>query len=166
MSVFLASFLLLVSLDPDSAVEWAVRFELGHDSPRLVRQLQRIAHRESRSKRIGLHPNDKWAGPIMWRRAVRASLLAPETCPFHRADTQAEKEEWAPRGAWGLSAAYNSKYLPGCYPAALFDIPAVSALVALRKLRANRQDPRRAWSGRRKCDRRRAKWGSCKARKR
>jgi hypothetical protein len=167
ISATIASFLNLAALPPQKAAIWAVKHELGRKSlkPRdwgLVNQLLQISWRESRQKRISVHTRDLAIAPRMYDQAVHVGWLSPQTCEHHRAETRAEKRRFVVRGSWGLSGAYNLKYLTSCHPPEILDIPAVSALVAVRKIRANRGDVRAAWSGKLKCQERRKSHGSCK----
>ena len=88
--------------------------------------------------RIGVHagdidndPSDGWGGQVYWGHLRK-------WCQPYRPD------QWATRGAWGLSAASNWYYLPACYPPEVLDIPIVAAWVAAKKYR--RECPqRRGW---------------------
>lgn len=139
----LRAILALVLLDPAPAarVVAAVR-GIPEAAPALIE----ICWRESRCRRVGLHPLDGWISRVAYPRAVRAGRLRPGCQP-------PDPVAWASRGAWGLVAAYHVDHLGvPCLPPWILDVPAVSAWIAAGKLRRICRDsdpPRwdRRWVG-------------------
>ena len=127
---------LLLQLDPTQAAHvaaWVYRVP--------VDELLRICRRESRCKRVGAHDTD--IDLDGWGGQVRLGHLRP-WCQPHGG----RPYRWTTRGAWGLSAAAHWAYLPACYPAAILDVPLVSASVAARKWRRECAGSKRtAWCG-------------------
>ena len=80
-----------------------------------------------------------------------------------------DKEAFGVRGPFGLSYAYNARYVPGCWYPELMDVPIVSAIIAARKaLRkcknwryCTKSDLREAWAGMGKCAERQRADGTC-----
>lgn len=145
--------LLLVVLDPvtSSAVAAVV---VG--DPALAPELVGICRRESHCRWVGAHVHDAWAGPTMYRNAVRVGWLDP-SCRFHRGD----RTRFSTRGVHGLSAAYSLKFVGGCVPPEVLDVPLVSAIAAARRAReqctrhgaCTTEARRRFWTGARRYDR-------------
>ena len=124
---FIIYLLGLWLMDPWEANELAARGDR-----QLQLSLDRTCWRESKCTRISTHAIDAWAGRRAYSAAVRRGLLDPDNCPFHR-DRDAG---WSTRGAHGLMAAYNLRFLPvSCLPAWTLDIPFASALAAGNKAR-------------------------------
>jgi hypothetical protein len=113
-----------LTLPPVPAARLAARI-FGAPAPELVH----ITRRESSGRWIGVHPRDASLSALVWRKAVAARWLDPNRCEHHRYAAG----QWHTRGAFGLSAAYNLRYLPGCWPPEVLDVPIVSAIVATRK---------------------------------
>jgi hypothetical protein len=140
--------LLLVVLDPvtSSAVAAVVIGE-----PTLAPELLGICRRESHCRWVGAHKLDAWAGPTMYRNAVRVGWLDPQ-CTFHRGT---DPMRYSTRGAHGLSAAYSLRFVGGCLPPEALDVPFVSALAAARRAHeqckkhraCTREGRRRYWVG-------------------
>jgi hypothetical protein len=125
--------------------------------------LVRIVLRESQGVRVGIHERDAWASDIVYRKAVRAGWLDPQSCPFHREEpTGAGREgpsglaakagvprigRWSTRGAAGLMAAYNLRWLGpvACAPPWVLDVPIVSAVASARRYRALCPSERWRW---------------------
>lgn len=132
----------LLTMPPLPAAELVAR------NPREARTLRRIAKRESYLTPISIHAGDSHLGRSAWEKAVKAGILWPTTCPFHRQGSDAR--EWATRGSWGHMAAYAMQYLP-CLPPWVLDIPIISAWVAQKRLDRARQrgapQALRAWAG-------------------
>jgi len=172
MSAIIAFVLHLTSLDVDHAAILAVKLERGPQLSRadwdVVNGIRRYAWRESRGQRVGIHDRDRGAARTMVVKARRRGWLQ-RWCPWHRAawgGSQGDVERLGVRGNFGLSYAYNARYLPvACFPPEWLDVPVVSAWVAARKWIANSTDPRAAWTGAAICRERRAKWGDCRKRK-
>jgi hypothetical protein len=145
--------LLLVVLDPvtSSAVAAVVVGE-----PALAPELIGICRRESHCRWVGQHVHDAWAGPTMYRNAVRVGWLDPQ-CPFHHGD----RSRFSTRGVHGLSAAYSLHYVGGCVPPEVLDVPLVSAIAAARRAReqctrlraCTTEARRRLWIGASRYDR-------------
>lgn len=132
--MFRALIALIALLEPVQAahaVAWL------HGRPDMAAELVSICHRESRCTRIGLHRNDADRDPSDgWRAQVRMGHLRAWCQPY-------TPDTWSTRGAWGLWAAAHWRYLPPCYQATWFDVPAVSAWVAARKWLARCDGQRR-----------------------
>ena len=127
--------------------------------PWLAPVLRQISYLESRGKDLGVHPQDARHGSRMWRRAVKQGWLDPSKCPLHAQSG----EDWAPRGRYGLSAAYSWRHFgdDACHMAPdLMSTPLVSALAAAlharyidKKYHCSRSDWRRdecvriVWAG-------------------
>jgi len=94
--------------------------------PELKDDLVAICHRESRCTPYRVHERDSWLSRREYLGQVKLGHLDPG-CQEYRPG------EWATRGAWGLSAASHWKYMPSCYDPSWFDVPLVSAYVALKK---------------------------------
>lgn len=124
--------------------------------------LAAVARVESHSRPVGVHTQDAWAARQMWRRAVTAGWLTPETCIGHRrAPAGAAPRGWGVRGAWGVSAAYGLRWLGpvGCLLGpAILDVPAFGAVAAAGHAKhcarvRHTRDPdelRLCWAGRAK----------------
>lgn len=95
--------------------------------------LRRTAKAESQSTPVGVHAKDARLGRDMHINAMRAGWLDPR-CPGHAlASGGARGRGWAPRGAWGVSAAYGLRHLGwlGCLLGpAILDDPRFGALAA------------------------------------
>lgn len=124
--------------------------------------LRRVAMLESSSRPVGVHTRDRWLGQAMWEAAARVGWLRPDVCPGHALRAGGSRGEgWAPRGAWGVSAAYGLRWTGavGCLLGpAILDVPAVGAVAAAGHLRhcsrvRRTRDPlalRACWAGKRK----------------
>jgi hypothetical protein len=125
--------------------------------PELGIELVSICRRESRCRPIGAHAVDAWAGPLMHRKAMKVGWL-DESCPFHHG----RAERFSTRGIYGLSAAYTLRFLGGCLPPEVLDVPLVSAFAATLRSKhmckkhgaCTREGRRRQWAGARRYDRR------------
>ena len=153
--ILVASFMRVASLEPMDAARYAAGLEVKHPA-KLTARLRSIAHRESRGKRIGKHKRDEGWAERMYRKALRRGIL-PEC---HRGKDPAR---YGVRGAWGLSAAYNLRYLPDpCAEPELLNIPAASArIAAIKMLKADRMgiEARVLWAGAKKCAERNKRTG-------
>lgn len=155
MAGVLLTLLRIALLDPVAA-SWLGAALTGH--PDLGPELVAICRRESHCRLVGAHAVDAWAGGLMRRKALRAGWL-DEGCGFHRG----RPERFSTRGVHGLSAAYSLRFVGGCLPPEVLDLPLVSAVAAAR--RADHQCERhgactsparhRYWAGARNYDRRR-----------
>jgi hypothetical protein len=145
---------LLVIVDPVTSSALAAAF-VGE--PGLASELVHICRRESHCRLVGAHAQDAWAGRLMQRKALRVGWLDP-TCRHHRG----APERYSTRGAHGLSAAYSLRYVGGCLPPEVLDIPMVSAIVAARRAKGQCRahgacttaSRHRLWVGARRYDRR------------
>jgi hypothetical protein len=145
--------LLLVVFDPvtSSAVAAVV---VGQ--PELAPELVEICRRESHCRWVGMHAPDAWAGTRMFRNALRVGWLDPR-CGFHRG----ARERFSTRGVHGLSAAYSLRFVGGCLPPEVLDVPLVSAIAAARRAReqcrryaaCTTESRRRMWIGAGRYDR-------------
>lgn len=150
----LAWFLRVALTDPigSSALAAALVGE-----PSLAPELVAICRRESHCRPIGAHAIDRWAGPLMHRKAMRVGWLDAE-CPFHHG----APERYATRGAFGLSAAYSLRFIGACMPPEALDVPLISAIAAARRAQYQCEQHgacspatrRRYWAGARRYDRR------------
>lgn len=146
-------FLLVFEPTAASAVGAGIAGEPG-----LADELVRICRRESHCRVIGAHAGDAWAGPLMYRKALRAGWLTRD-CPFHRGDPH----RFSTRGVHGMAAAYSLRFLGDCLPPEALDIPLLSAVAAARRAKAQcrehgacSSDARhRMWAGASRFDRRR-----------
>lgn len=125
MTSVLSIMLTLLTLEPRQAARVGAHLAgQGH----LTRELQGICRRESRCNAIGIHEIDREYGPLMYKKAHLVNWLY-SWCPFHRGDP----ERFGVRGSFGLSAAYSLRFLPGCWPPEVMDIPIVSAYLAAKR---------------------------------
>lgn len=115
----------LLKLIGPKASAFIVSFAMGHGY--LADDLISICHRESRCAAISVHEGDAHGSVEGWTGQVQLGHLNPECQP------KDFPGGWATRGAFGLSAASHHAYMPACYQPDAFDIPLVSAWVALRK---------------------------------
>ena len=115
--------------------------------PEAAAALEAVCERESRCQRVGLHPGDARWGWSSWGGMVQLGRLRPwcqprggpgrgyaGPSPAPRSPAQPRPgARWSTRGAFGLNTAvWGSRYLPICYWPELFDVPIVSAYVAMR----------------------------------
>lgn len=129
----LVTLLQLAQLEPRAATVLAAKV-LGADD--LVPELLALVDVESRGVRVGVHTRHvaRRPGRAFWDRAVAAGWLRPDICDEHmRGDGDAAG--WGIRGAHGHAAAYAVRYLGECVPAAALDVPFLSAVAAVRRLR-------------------------------
>jgi hypothetical protein len=90
--------------------------------------LAHVCARESRCTPVGIHSGDAHHGKTVYANAVRAGWL-DRGCIFHHGSP----ERFSTRGTAGLMAGYHLRFLPGCLPPEVLDLPLVSAYVAHRK---------------------------------
>lgn len=131
--MFGALVYLLAHLPPDPSAHLAAWL---HGRPDIGPALVRVCRRESRCQALGVHEVD--AELDGWGGQVRLGHLRAWCQPW-------APRTWTTRGAFGLSAASHWRYLPACYPAAVLDVPIVSAMVAASKY-LERCDGRRSSS--------------------
>lgn len=96
-----------------------------------------IVRRESQGQRIGVHAIDAWASRRSCEKAVRVGWLAPSS--------ECSAGGWSTRGAFGLLAAYQLRWLGLDRWPWVLDIPAVSAVAAARRYRALCPSERWRW---------------------
>lgn len=97
------------------------------DKPQIAKKLRRICFRESRCRAVGVHKGDaQLAYKDGWAGQVKMKHIDPKCQPYR-------KDQWATRGAFGLSAVSHWAYMPKCYQPEWFDVPLVSAWVAANK---------------------------------
>lgn len=70
---------------------------------------------------------------MFWRKAVAAGWLRPERCASHQATDGGAG--FGIRGAHGLAAAYSVHVLGECVAPEAIDVPLLSAVAAIRRLR-------------------------------
>lgn len=113
----------LLLLPPVPAARIAAR-AVGVDERALVR----ITMRETQGRRIGVHDRDRWASRRVCSKAKAVGQISPRSdCAI---------SGWSTRGAFGLMAAYNLKWLGVDRWPWVLDVPAVSAIAAARRYRA------------------------------
>lgn len=93
---------------------------------------------ESRGVAVGVHTRHarRVRGAVFWRRAVAAGLLHPERCERHQSTDNGFG--WGVRGAHGLAAAYSVHVLGECVGPEAIDVPLLSAVATVRRLRVLR----------------------------
>jgi hypothetical protein len=127
----LAAIACALSLGPADATRLACHLERHEDCGEVL-ALMRV---ESRGVAVGLHTRHRARvrGAVFWRRAVEAGLLHPERCAAHQQTDGGE--EWGIRGAHGLAAAYSVHVLGDCVGPEAADVPLLSAVMTIRRLR-------------------------------
>lgn len=108
--------------------------------PDLIDDLNDITYRETRNGETspyGPHECDAWISPHEWSGQVSWGHLDPTCQPRN------VPGGWATRGAHGLSAGTHWYLMWRCYDPRLFDIPLVSAWVAVRKYERECEPKRR-----------------------
>ena len=120
-----------LSLGPVDATRLACRLERYEDCGEVM-ALMRV---ESRGVAVGLHTRHaaRVRGGVFWRRAVAAGLLHPERCAAHQSTDGGSG--WGIRGAHGLAAAYSVHVLGDCVGPEAADVPLLSAVMTIRRLR-------------------------------
>lgn len=120
-------FHLLASISPEASAS-IVAMVKGH--PGMGDELVAICRRESRCSAVKVHERDAKFSDRVYRKASAVGWLDPR-CQADRPG------QWSTRGAFGLMAAYNLRWLPGrCLPPEVLDVPLVSAWAASEKLEA------------------------------
>lgn len=133
MIAALALLLHLLQLEPRAATVIAARLLGARD---LEPELLRLVEVESRGIRVGVHTRHgpRRRGRVFWDRAVAAGWLRPDICDEHMRGP-GDAAGWGIRGVHGHAAAYAVRYLGECVPAAAIDVPLLSAVAAVRRLR-------------------------------
>ena len=127
----LAAIVCALSLGPADATRLACRLEHYADCGEIL-ALMRV---ESRGVAVGLHTRHhaRVRGGVFWRRAVDAGLLHPDRCAAHQSTDGGAG--WGIRGAHGLAAAYSVHALGDCVGPEAADVPLLSAVMTIRRLR-------------------------------
>ena len=131
LTIFLAMF------DPVAST----RIAASAVDARMMRELSRICHRESRCRRVGVHNIDAWASHVAYKRAERVGWVHPTCQPEKRASEAPTRPRdlaprWSSRGSHGLMAAYHLHlFKVPCLPPEILDIPIFSAMAAALKLK-------------------------------
>lgn len=127
----LATICAALSLGPADATRLACRLEHYEDCGEVL-ALMRV---ESRGVAVGVHTgrHARVPGGVFWRRAVAAGLLHPERCAAHQSTDGGAG--WGIRGAHGLAAAYSVHVLGDCVGPEAADVPLLSAVMTIRRLR-------------------------------
>jgi hypothetical protein len=123
-----------LSLNPTDATRLACHLECWPDCGEVLA----ILRVESRGESVGVHTRHRArvGGGVFWRRAVEAGLLHPERCERHQSADLGEG--WGIRGPHGLAAAYSVHVLGDCVGPESADVPLLSAVMTVRRLRVLR----------------------------
>lgn len=126
-------WLQLLQLGPREATVLAARILDARD---LLPEMLRLVDVESRGVAVGVHVghHPRLRGRVFWDAAVRAGWLRPEMCDEHMRGPD-DAAGWGPRGTHGNVAAYSVGLIGECVPASAIDVPFVSAIVTVRRLR-------------------------------
>lgn len=133
LAPLLALWSYLVGLDPHDATVLAAHAE---GLQRFEDEALAILASESRGVAVGVHRphRGRVRGCVFWRAAVDVGWLHLGECEHHTpGDDYCAR--WGIRGAHGLAAAYSVRHLGVCVPAEVFDVPYLSAVVTVRRLR-------------------------------
>ncbi len=95
-----------------------------------------IVRSESRNIAVGVHVGHtaRVEGHVFWRRAVDRGLLNLGECEYHTPGEDGGAG-WGIRGAHGLAAAYSIHHLGWCVRPEAVDVPYLSAVMMLKRLR-------------------------------
>lgn len=123
---------LALAADPIAASRLACQLERWPDCGEVLR----LVAVESRGVAVGVHTghHPRKPGRAFWDAAVAGGLLRPDLCDEHMRGLD-DAAGWGPRGAHGNVAAFAVHVLGECVPAHAIDIPLVSALATIRRLR-------------------------------
>lgn len=100
-------------------------------------ELVHIVMRESLGERVGIHDIDAWASRRTCRKARRIGWLDD--------DVDCSLPGWSTRGAAGLMASYNLRWIGLDRWPWLLDVPLVSTVAAARRYRALCPSERWRW---------------------
>jgi hypothetical protein len=127
----LAAIACALSLGPADATALACRLERYEDCGEVL-SLMRV---ESRGVAVGLHRRhaSRVRGAVFWRRAVESGMLHPKRCAWHQQTDGGE--DWGIRGPHGLAAAYSVHVIGDCVGPEAADVPLLSAVMTIRRLR-------------------------------
>ncbi len=130
----LATICAALSFGPVDATRLACRIERYEPCGEVLR----LVAVESRGVAVGVHTRHagRVSGGVFWRRAVAAGLLHPEHCAAHQSTDNGFG--WGVRGAHGLAAAYSVHVLGECVGPEAIDVPLLSAVATIRRLRVLR----------------------------
>lgn len=133
LAPILALWSYLAGLDPHDATVLAAHVE---GLQRFEGEALAILASESRGERVGVHRphRGRVRGCVFWRAAVDAGWLRLGECEHH-APGDDHCERWGIRGAHGNAAAYAVRHLGACVPAEALDVPYLSAVATVRRLR-------------------------------
>ena len=133
MGAALALIAWLMRLAPAPATMVAARLLGARD---LEPELLQLVHVESRGVAVGVHTGhtSRVRGRVFWDAAVAAGRIHPAEGDEHMRGP-GDAAGWGPRGAHGNVAAYAVEHLGTCVPAAAIDVPFLSAVAAIRRLR-------------------------------
>lgn len=108
-----------------------------HGLQRYETEALRIVKTESRGQAIGVHGDKagRTRGYVFWRAGIKAGLVRLGECEYHVPGDDGA-EGWGIRGAHGNAAAYSVHLLGDCIDPSALDVPFLSAVVTLRRLRA------------------------------
>lgn len=131
MTALAAVILAALALPPVDATRLACRLERYEPCSELLA----ILAVESRGQAVGVHTGHakRKPGGVFWRAAVAAGWLHPERCASHQSTDNGVG--WGIRGAHGLAAAYSVHVLGECVGPEAIDVPLLSAVAAVRRLR-------------------------------
>lgn len=131
MSACFALIAAALSLAPADATRLACRLERYAGCGEVL-ALMAV---ESRGQAVGVHTGHapRVGGGVFWRKAVAAGLLHPERCAAHQSTDGGAG--WGIRGAHGLAAAYSVHVLSECVGPESIDVPLLSAVATIRRLR-------------------------------
>lgn len=108
-----------------------------HGLQRYETEALRIVKTESRGQAIGVHGDKagRTRGYVFWRAGIKAGLVRLGECEYHVPGDDGAAG-WGIRGAHGNAAAYAVHTLGACIHPAALDIPYLSAVATLYRLRA------------------------------
>lgn len=131
MTACLALIAAALSLGPADATRLACRLERYADCGEVLA----LMATESRGQVVGVHTGHaaRVGGGVFWRKSVAAGLLHPERCAAHQSTDGGFG--WGIRGAHGLAAAYSVHVLGECVGPEAIDVPFLSAVATIRRLR-------------------------------
>lgn len=132
MTACLALIAAALSLSPADATRLACRLE-RYAACGEVLALMAI---ESRGHAVGVHTGHakRRPGRVFWDAAVAVRWLRPDLCDEHMRGPD-DAAGWGIRGAHGLAAAYSVHVLGECVGPEAIDVPLLSAVATIRRLR-------------------------------
>lgn len=132
--MLLSAIAVAMSLGPRDATVLACRLERYADCGEVLS----LMATESRGQRVGVHVGHhaRVGGAVFWRAAVKVGWLRPDRCERHQ-QTDGGRG-WGIRGSHGLAAAYSVHVLGECVGPEAIDVPLLSAVATIRRLRVLR----------------------------